>query len=253
MRKLALVTAAALAVAGSLFFAVARGGHAAPPAGMPDAVGRTEQVPSARFVIHVRITQDAMPLSLHIHGQASASTVSLKLRLGDLRLADGSVVPGPDGALVIDGPFLYERAPSNLGLQGNVRWLRLRLDDLGKWQDDLDTVRAMLPARILRVLDAATLAPAAEDARTFHGRVAYDDPAMRRLTKLTRNTEFRNVQVAATVGADGLVHRIVLTGRTADGTSTFSLRAHLFGFGKPLHVTPPAPGAFMDDAPAAPA
>jgi hypothetical protein len=253
MRKLAPGVAAAILIVVSLTFAFARGGHAAPSRGVADAVTRTEQASSQKFAIDVRITRDSMPLTLHIHGQASASTVSLRLKLGDLHLADGTVVPGPDGALIIDGPFLYERAPSNVGLQGNVKWLRLRLDDLGKWQDDLDTVRSMLPARILHVVDAAGFAPAAEDAHVFHGRVPYDHPSMRRLAKLTRNTEFRNVQVAATVGDDGLVHRIVLTGRTADGASTFSLRAHLFAFGKALHVTPPAPGTFTDELPPPPA
>jgi hypothetical protein len=49
------------------------------------------------------------------------------------------------------------------------------------------------------------------------------------------------------VGRDGLVHRLLITGHTADRASTLALSARLFAFGKPVHVKPPAPGTFVDD------
>jgi hypothetical protein len=100
---------------------------------------------------------------------------------------------------------------------------------------------------LLRALDAARIAPASQGTRSFHGTLAYDNPAVRAgLVHLTGGLEFRGLRISALVGNDGLVHRIVVTGRTADGRTTFSLRAHLFGLGKAVHVTPPAPGTFLD-------
>jgi hypothetical protein len=247
MRKAIALGVVALAAALSATFAVASGGHAAPKPGLASAVGRTEAAPSERYAIHVRIVRSGTPLSLHIRGQASRRTVSVKLRMSDLKLDDGTVVPGPDGAALLDGGFLYERAPSNLAVQGDVQWLRLTVAALPPQSDDMVAVRSMTPVPLLRVLRAAHIARTPEGARAFHGTIAYDAAAMRRLSKLTGDIEFRNLRVSALVGRDGLVHRIVLTGRTADKRTTFSLRAQLFAFGKPVHVIPPKPGTFMDE------
>ena len=45
---------------------------------------------------------------------------------------------------------------------------------------------------------------------------------------------------------DGLIHGIRVTGITADGTTTLDIQARLFAFGRPVHLTPPAEGTFMD-------
>jgi hypothetical protein len=169
------------------------------------------------------------------------------MRVADVKLPDGTVVRGAAGAALLDGPFLYERAPVAIAQHGNLHWLRLPVASLSRSSDDLRAVHSMTPAPLLRLLRAARIAPAAEGARVYHGSVAYDDPAVVRLAKLTGGIEFRRLRVSAVVGDDGLVHRIVVTGRTQDGEATFSLRARLFGFGRPVHVTPPAPGTFLDE------
>jgi hypothetical protein len=246
MPKLAGLCGVALAAALAVAFAAAGGGRAAHRPGLAAAVERTVQAPSMRYAIHVRITQQAAPVTLHIHGRASSDTVSVQMRMGDLHLPDGTVVPGADGAALLDGPFLYERAPSTIAVNGVVRWLRLRVATLSPASEELDAVHAMTPGPLLRVLRAARAAPEAEGAHVYNGTVAHDAPSMRGLARLTGDTDFRRLRISALVGADGLVRRIVLTGRTVDGTTTISLRARLFGFGEPVRVTPPAPGTFLD-------
>jgi hypothetical protein len=247
MRKLVVLAGIVAVAAVSATFAVAGGGHAAPKPGLLAAVARTQAASSERYAIHVRLTRETTPMALHIRGQASPKTVSVALRMSDLRLDDGTVVPGPDGAALLDGPFLYERAPSNIALNGDVQWLRQRVATLAQSSEDLVAVRSMTPTPLLRMLRAARFAPHRGDAHVFHGSIAYDSPAMRRLSQLTGKVEFRHLRVSAVVGRDGHVRRIVLTGRTADGATTLSLRARLYGFGKPVHVTPPKPGTFMDE------
>jgi hypothetical protein len=247
MRPAALVLATAGLVAG-LAFAFAGGGHAAREPGVQAAAARTATAASERWVIHVRMTHAGEPLSLHIRGQADPHTVSVKMRLGDAVLSDGTKLPGMNGAALLDGPYLYERAPGSVALYGKIRWLRLRVGSLPAAGDDLSAVQSMSPAPLLRVLERARIATGPAGSRTFHGTVAYDDPAVRAgLAKLTGGLEFRSLRVSGMVGRDLLVHRVVLTGRTADGKTSLSLRAHLFAFGARVHVSPPAPGTFLDD------
>jgi hypothetical protein len=253
VRNVLALGAVALAAAAGIAFGAAAGGSAAPQPGLAPAVKRTLQAPSARYAIHVAITRGSVPVALHIRGQESASTISVAMRLGGLRLADGTTVPGPKGAALIDGPFLYERAPSSVVIDGRVRWLRLRLATLPPHSADVAAVHAMTPSSLLHMLEHARMAKPSADRRSFHGTIAYNDAAMRHLSKLTGGIEFRGLRVWAMVGADGLVHRITLTGHTADGKALLSLRARLFGFGRPVHVTPPAPGTFMDRQPQLPA
>jgi hypothetical protein len=227
-------------------FAAAAGGHAARQPGLVPAVQKTVDVASARYGIHVAIVRGGVPLALHIRGQEDPSTISVALRLGGMRLPDGTKVPGPNAAALIDGPFLYERAPSTIAVNGGVRWLRMRLATLPPHSSDLAAVHSMTPGPLLHVLEHARMTSTDPSRRSFRGTVAYDDAAVKHLSKLMGGIQFRDLHVWAQVGADGLVHRIGITGRTPDGKTTFSLRAHLFAFGKPVHVTPPAPGTFMD-------
>jgi len=248
MRRGFAIAAAAALTAASVAFAATGGGEAARTPGLSAAIARTQQASSERYKIHVRLERDGQPLSLHIRGQASPSTISLRMRMGDVRLPDGTRIPGPNGAALLDGPFLYERAPSALALYGGVHWLRLSVRNLAPSSQDMKAVNAMTPRPILLALAAARVAPAAADARVFHGTLPYDDPAVRvGLAKLTGSLEFRHLRISAFVGDDGLVHRVVLTGRTPDGRTTISLRARLYGFGAAVHVTPPKPGTFIDD------
>jgi hypothetical protein len=247
MRPAAVLLATAGLVAG-LAFAFAGGGHAGARPDLDAAAARTATTASARWVIHVRMTHAGEPVSLHIRGQSGPHMLSVKMRLGDSVLADGTKVPGMNGAALLDGPYLYERAPGTVALYGTIRWLRLRVGSLPAGGNDLDAVRSMSPVALLRVLRHARLARLRPGSRSFHGTLAYDDLSVRAsLARLTGGIEFRGLRISGLVGRDGLVHRVVLTGRTADGTTTLSLRAHLFAFGTRFHVKPPAPGTFIDD------
>jgi hypothetical protein len=247
MRTIVLSLPAAILLVLASAFAAAGGGTAAPKPGLVAAIERTQTASSLHYVIGVALVRRPMRLTLQIHGQESAHTISVRMKMGDVRLADGTVVPGPDGAAVLDGPFLYERAPSDVAVDGKLHWLRLSTATRSASAGDLAAVHTMTPAPLLAILHAAHVVAAAPGAHVFHGALAYDDPVMHRLAKFTGNVQYRRLRVSAVVGGDGFVHRIVLTGRTADGASTLSLRARLFAFGKPVHVTPPAPGTFMDE------
>jgi hypothetical protein len=81
----------------------------------------------------------------------------------------------------------------------------------------------------------------------FRGTVAYDDRVVRRgLSSLTSDIEFRDLRITAWVGRDGLLHRIRLTGRTADRSTALHLDARLYAFGSRVRVQPPAADAFLD-------
>jgi hypothetical protein len=244
--RIAAVFCPIVLIAGSVAFA-ANGDHSRSKTSLNRAIEATASSGPERYAFHLRMKRGASALSLHVRGQVGPRTISISLRMGDMTMPDGTKVPGPRTAAVIDGPFLYERAPSSAAALGKVHWLRVPLADLAKSSHDLDVVRALTPTPLLRVLDAAHVTTGSKSLRSYHGTLPYDAPAVRRgLGRLTGGLEFRGLRVSALVGSDGLVHRIVVTGRTADGRTTFSLRAHLFAFGKPLHVTPPAPGTFVD-------
>jgi hypothetical protein len=247
MRKLVVLGGVAVAASVAATFAVAGGGHAVSKPGLTAAVSKTEAASSVRYTIHVRLTRRGVPMTLHIRGRAAADMVSIAMRMSDLTLDDGTVVPGPSGAALLDGPFLYERAPSNLPVDGPVQWQRLAVWTLPARSPDLAAIRSMSPSPLLRVLHTAHTGRARGSSRVFHGSIPYDERAVRRLARLIGNLEFRHLRVSAILGRDERVHRIVLTGRTADGMTTLSLRARLFGFGKPVHVTPPKPGTFVDE------
>jgi hypothetical protein len=246
MRKFVAILLVSAVAAISVGFAAVAGGHAARKPGLAAAIKRTQAARSERYVLRVSLARPPRRLTLQIHGQASEQTISVRMKMGDVKLADGSVVPGPDGAAVLDGAFLYERAPSGIAVNGKLHWLRMSRASGAATSADLAAVHTMTPEPLLAILRAAHIAPAAPDARVFHGSISYDAPVLRKVSKFTGNVQYRRLRVSAFVGADGYVHRIVLTGRTPDGRATFSLRARLFAFGKPLHVTPPAPGTFMD-------
>src|SRR3954469_21341706 len=246
MRKLVVLGGVAVAASVAATFAVAGGGHAVPKRGLTAAVSKTEAASSVRYTIHVRLTRQGKPMALRIRGKAAEQTLSVAMRMSDLTLDDGTVVPGPTGAALLDGPFLYERAPSNVSVDGPVKWQRLAVWTLRAGSPDLAAIRSMSPAPLLRVLRAAHTGQASRGGPVFRGSIDYDDRAVRRLARLIGDLEFRHLRVAAVLGGDEGVHRLVLTRRTADGMTTLSLRARLFGFGKPVHVTPPKPGTFVD-------
>ena len=246
MRKTALI--GSLAVIAALPVALARNGDAAPKPDLSNALQRTSHVASKRYALTVRIVKRDGPLSLRVRGQSNDQTISVNLRMGAVKLPDGSRVPGPSTAALLLGPFLFERAPSNMTVLGKLRWLRLHVADLSDASPELKAVHALTPEPLLRVLAEARLTQATPEGGLFRGTAAYDNPVVRAsLTRLTGGIEFRNLRLSVYVGRDGLVHRLHLTGRTADKSTTLSLSARLFGFGRPVHVTPPKPGTFLDE------
>lgn len=249
MRKTALGGIAVVFAAFAVWLAAAGGGRDAEATpSLAAAVERTAHAPSEHFGIHVTLARGDTPVSLHIRGQASRQTISVKMAMTAVQLSDGTRVQGPKGAALLDGPFLYERAPEGMALYGKIRWLRLAVPSLAPSSAALRAVHAMTPSPLLDVLRAAHMGPVGSGGRSFRGTIAYDDPAVRDgLEKLTGNIELRDLRVQALVGGDGLVHRVGITGRTADGKTRFALSARLFAFGEGVHVTPPAPGTFLDE------
>jgi hypothetical protein len=246
MRKAALIGSIALLGAASGAFA-ARGEDAARKPSLSEALVRTTEADSQHYAFTVRITKNDRPLALRVRGQANGKTISIRLKMADVTMPDGTKLRGAGSAALLDGPFLYERAPSNVML-GDLKWLRMRVVDLPNGSAELKALHALTPKPLLRVLGRANMKQAPAGARLYRGTVAYDDPIVRgSLLRLTGGIEFRSLRLSAFVADDGLVHRLVLTGRTPDRKSTLSVSARLFDFGRPVHVTPPEPGTFMDE------
>ena len=232
MRKVALIAAAALVAACSILFATARG-TAAPKPGIRLAVTRTAHVRSLRYAFHVGIHEYGVPLALHVRGQSDAHTISVHLATAGLSAAE-----------LLDGPFLYEQAPKGMAVYGKWRWLRMNVAQLPAKSQAMEVVHALTPEPLLRVIAHARLHA---NGSVYRGTVAYFDPVVRdSLVKLTGGIEFRGLRLSVRVGSDGLIHSVRLTGKTADRSSSFVLAARLYAFGRPVHVSPPKPGTFID-------
>lgn len=244
MRKAALIgSLVALLTAASVAYAAVAGGASRPS--LARATARTAHVATQHYAVDVRITKDNVPLTLHIHGAKAPHTIDVRVKMSNITLPDGSVMPGPSGAELLDGPFLYERAPSTVLVVGAVHWLRLPVSSLSPSSGALRSLHDMTPAPLLRILAESRSRPTG--ARVFGGPVAYDDPIVRNaLTGLTGGIEFHHLRITAWLGRDGLVHHVLLRGVTADGRNTLRLNAWFFGFGQPVSVTPPAQGTFLD-------
>jgi hypothetical protein len=223
----------ALFAALSIAFA-ASGGRAAEKPGVADALTRTSHLASLHYTVHIGIREKGTPLALHIRGQSDAHTISVHFSS-----------QGASGGELVYGPFLYEQAPNGIAVFGNVRWLRTPLAQLPANSRELMTLHALNIGPLLQVIGRGHLNGNAA-GRLFRGSVAYDDPVVRdSLSHLTAGLEFRRLHLTVHLRA-GLIDRLQLTGKTADGSSTLSLNAHLFAFNRPLHLVPPKPGTFMD-------
>lgn len=243
MRKTALISFAAAVLAYGGVTMSAAGGDG------PDVHGanlRTAKQSAVHYVVDVLLQKSLQPVTLRIAGGSSRDALAVRLSLGSLTLSDGTILPGTTAKLRMAKPFLYEGAPNGVAVFGTIRWLRLHVLDLPDNSQTMSSVRSLTPSPLLRVIAATRLQPAGT-AGWFTGSVAYDDPVVRTaLNALGAGLEFRHMRLAVKVGADGLVHVVRLSGRTADATTTFRLRAKLFGFGRPVTVIPPKPGTFMD-------
>jgi hypothetical protein len=242
VQKKALLCSLGVAVlaAGAFAFAAA-GGSSAPALDL----AKTAQATSVHYSVAVRLVKHEQPLVLHISGGASRDRVAVHLQLGALRLQDGTTLPGPSGAIMLSKPFLYERAPGGLAVNG-FSWLRLPTIGMAQNSQALSSVRALTPSPLLHVIQESKLRPVGR-AGWYAGTAAYDDPiVMTALDKLGGGLQYRNLRVAVLVARDGLIRSVLITGRTADGTTSMSLHARLYGYGVPVKIVPPKPGTFMD-------
>lgn len=235
MRRAALISfVAAASFAGAFAFA-APGSDGAHGIDVQDANLRTARAASVHYVVDVTLARAAQPTTLQIRGASSRDRMNVHLTLG-----------ATHGRILLERPFLFEKAPPSFQVFGKVDWLRLSMSRLPQRGQVLSTIRSLTPAPLLHVIAEAKLRPSGGHG-IWAGPVAYDDPIVRAsLRDLGNGLEFRALRLRVVVGDDGLVHRVHLTGSTADGATTLNLRARLFSFGKPVHVTPPGPGTFMD-------
>ena len=242
----AVSVALALVVLGTSVALAASTSDAARPASLQQALRHTVAVTTRRYTMRVTIARAKGPTTLDVRGRSAPGLLSVHVGMSEVTLADGTKVPGPDGAALLDGPFLYLRAPSAISVYGGVRWLRERVATLSPASPALNMLRDMSPAPVLRVVGESRAA-ARGSRRVYRGTVAYDDPVVRgALRHLTGGLEFRALRLTAWIGRDGLCHRILLRGRTVDRSAWLALSVRLFAFGRSVTVTPPKPGTFMD-------
>jgi hypothetical protein len=247
MRRSALFAVPLVLLAAGALALAATGGDRADAVDPAAANARTARASSVHYAVTVTLTERKQPLTLHISGGSSRDALSVRLRLDELKMKNGATVPGADTAVLVLAPFVYERAPGGAtALLGKVRWLRLSTDGLSPRSRTLSALRSLTPSPLYRVVAETKLRAVGADG-SFAGPVAYDDPVVvTALNRLTGGLQFRSLRVTVQVGRDGLVHRVRIDGRTADGASTLRLRARLYGFGRPVEVVPPKPGTFVD-------
>jgi hypothetical protein len=246
MRTAALISAlvAALVAAGATL--VPRVGDAARTLTVARAAKGTLGVSRQRFATDVQIVKNAQRYVLHVRGAAAPGTLAVRVRVEAERI-DGTLAPIASGAEMLDGPFLYQQAPNGMVVNGTVRWLRLRVASLPPASPMLAGLHDMSAEPLLRVLEVAQMPAHGSAAGVFRGTVPYDDPVVvASLSQLTNKTQFRHLRLTAVVGHDGLVHRLRLTGRTADGSATLRIDSRLYAFGRPVHVAQPQQRSFLD-------
>ena len=249
MRQAVLMAPIAMLVVGASV-AIAATGHAPKPraSSLAAAAARTAHVSTQRYAVDLRIVKDSVPRVLHARSAVAPGTVSVWLKLAPVKLPDGTLIPGSDTDGLIDGPFLYERMPDGLAGQGAIDWLRVSIASLSPSDPALSGMQGMTAMPLLHVLGEARAHSVTRNANLFRGTVAYDDPiVVAGLRMFTAGLQFRDLQVTAWIGPQGLVRRVRLTGHTADRKTTLLVNARLYAFGRPVHVTPPAEGTFMDE------
>jgi hypothetical protein len=240
MRKTAFISlVAAASFAGAFAFAAAGGNKdkARPVVDVQTANTQTASAASVHYQVAITLKKARTPMTLHIHGASSRDRLLAKLAFGSQK-----------GTIMLDSNFLYETAPSGIVVLGNFSWLRMNVGRLAPHSQTMSTLRSLTPSPLLRIVAEAKL-HALERHDIFVGSVAYDDPVVRTaLRDLANGYEFRQLHLRVVVGRDGLIHRLLLEGRSADHKTTFVLRARLFGFGTPVKITLPKQGTFMDPA-----
>jgi len=240
MRRSALISlVAALAFAGAFAFAAAGGNKDKdrPAVDVQAANAQTAKEPSVHYHVAITLKKAQKPTTLHIRGASSRDRLLAKLEVGTQK-----------GTIMLDSNFLYETAPSGIVVLGNFSWLRMNVGRLSPRSQTMSTLRSLTPSPLLRIVAESKL-HVLKGHPIFVGTVAYDDPVVRTaLRDLANGYEFRQLHLRVVVGRDGLIHRLLLEGRSADRKTTFVLRARLFGFGAPVKIPLPKQGTFMDPA-----
>lgn len=223
--------------------ALAATGGKPPRATLLQAVAQTNDVGSFRYVMTISVAQENHAASaLQIHGTRGPNLLSVHVKA-----ISSAALPGQQQSALLDGPFLYEGAPNGIAVYGNIRWLRVPVSSLSPSSKALTSMRNLSPAPLLRVLDESSLARRHMPNGFFHGKLAYDDAIVHTaLSGMAGGIEFRKVRYTARVGTDGFVRTIRVTGKTADGSRTLTIRARLYGSGIRVDLKPPAEGTFMD-------
>lgn len=242
----------ALCVLGTALIAVsvayaARGGRAAAPAGLHAAVLHAATAHSLRYDLTVQIAApDAIPQTLHASGASSGDVQQVHLKVDDVVAPDGTKLTGPSADEKIDGTFLYLRSTVTRPLVGPL-WVRERLAGLGPKSAELRTLESVSARELLRAVARARGVRVGAEAGVFHAWLPYADETVRSaLRGVEGDREYRHLRLTAWVGRDGRVSLLLLTGRTADSSGRFVLTLSLGDYGRPVAVTPPAQGSFVD-------
>jgi hypothetical protein len=238
------------ATLGAASVALASSGSTPKPrtASLAQAAARTAHVRTQRYSVVLTLVQDRTTRIVRASSAVAPGTISVQLELDAVTLPTGDIIPSSSTAGLIDGPFLYERAPDGLSV-GGAQWVRVRLASIGSSSLALRGMHGMTAMPLMHVLGEARAHPITRNASIFRGTVAYDDPiVVTALRPLTVGLQFRDLRVTAWIGPGGLVRHVKLTGHTADGRTKLLVDAYLFAFGRPVHVTPPAEGAFIDQS-----
>lgn len=126
-------------------------------------------------------------------------------------------------------------------------WVRERVASLAPKAPELRMLRQVSPRSLLAAVGRARgVRPGADDG-VFHAWLPFSDPAVRSaLSGLEGGTEYRQLRLTAWAAPSGILRLVLLTGRTPDRSSAFLLTLALDRFGKPVAVTPPRAGRFVD-------
>jgi len=250
MRKVAplVVLGAALVVAAVVAFA-ARGGTPVRHTTLSRAAARTSATP-LRFRLTVRLEQAGTPAqTLNVQGATGPAAEHVHIKVADMTAPDGSTLAGPSADEKVDGQFVYLRTTVTRASFGPL-WIRERLAALGQGASELRTLRAVVPVALLHTASGARAVRAGGGpGGVFHARLAYDAPAVRAaLASLEGGREYRDLRLTAWVAANGYVRLLLVTGRTPDRKSRFTLTVELRDFGARVAVTPPRGGNLVDFA-----
>lgn len=248
MRKAALlVVAVAALVAATVAFAASGNSRAAAGDSLANAATKSEAVASRRFELTVHVEgAGPVPQTLHVDGAEGAAARSVHLKVDDVLLPDGRRLTGPSADEKVDGRFVYLRSSATRPMFGDL-WVRERLSALGARSAELQTLRSVSPSALLRALPRAGGVEPGAQAGVFHARLPYRDATVRKaLAGVEGGVEYRDLRTTAWVGRDGYLRLLLVTGRTPDGAATLVLTLSLAGYGRPVTVTPPGAGQFVD-------